>query len=128
MRKAYQTDLSDAEWSYVEPHLPAPKAPGRPRLHPLREILDAVFYVLKSGCQWRLLPHDFPLWKTVHHYLRTWRKDGTWERIHAALRQRLRVRLKRDPQPSALAWWIPRVGQEHRCGRRRAWLRRGQEG
>ena len=101
MRKAYQTDLSDAEWSYVEPHLPAPKAPGRPRLHPLREILDAVFYVLKSGCQWRLLPHDFPPWKTVHHYLRTWRKDGTWERIHAALRERLRVRLKRDPQPSA---------------------------
>jgi putative transposase len=67
----------------------------------LREILDAVFYVLKSGCQWRLLPHDFPPWKTVHHYLRTWRKDGTWERIHAALRERLRVRLKRDPQPSA---------------------------
>jgi putative transposase len=101
MRKAYQTDLSDAEWSYVEPHLPAPKAPGRPRLHPLREILDAVFYVLKSGCQWRLLPHDFPPWKTVHHYLRTWRLDGTWERIHAALRERLRIRLKRDPQPSA---------------------------
>jgi putative transposase len=128
MRKAYQTDLSDAEWSYVEPHLPAPKAPGRPRLHPLREILDAVFYVLKSGCQWRLLPHDFPPWKTVHHYLRTWRKDGTWERIHAALRQRLRVRLKRDPLSPAQEWWIPRVGQEHRCGRRRACLRRGQEG
>jgi putative transposase len=67
----------------------------------LREILDAVFYVLKSGCQWRLLPHDFPPWKTVHHYLRTWREDGTWERIHAALRERLRVRLNRDPQPSA---------------------------
>jgi putative transposase len=63
--------------------------------------LDAVFYLLKSGCQWRLLPHDFPPWKTVHHYLRTWRKDGTWERIHAALRERLRVRLNRDPQPSA---------------------------
>jgi putative transposase len=67
----------------------------------LREILDAIFYIARSGCQWRLLPHDFPPWKTVHHYLRTWRKDGTWERIHAALRERLRVRLKRDPQPSA---------------------------
>jgi putative transposase len=70
-------------------------------VHPLREILDAIFYIARSGCQWRLLPHDFPPWKTVHHYLRTWRKDGTWERIHAALRERLRVRLKRDPQPSA---------------------------
>ena len=58
MRRAYQTDLSDAEWSYIEPHLPAPKSSGRPRVHPLREILDAVFYVLRSGCAWRLLPHD----------------------------------------------------------------------
>jgi transposase len=67
----------------------------------LREILDAIFYVLKSGCAWRLLPHDFPPWKTVHHYLRTWRKDGTWESIHAALRKRVRVRMERDPEPSA---------------------------
>jgi putative transposase len=67
----------------------------------LREILDAIFYVLRSGCAWRLLPHDFPPWKTVHHYLRTWRKDGTWERIHAALRKRVRVRMNRDPEPSA---------------------------
>jgi putative transposase len=65
MRKAYQSDLSDAEWSCLEGHLPAPKAPGRPRVYPLREILDAIFYVLRSGCAWRLLPHDFPPWKTV---------------------------------------------------------------
>jgi len=58
MRKAYQTDLSDAEWGTLEPHLPTPEATGRPRLHGLREILDAIFYVLKSGCAWRLLPHD----------------------------------------------------------------------
>jgi putative transposase len=66
-------------------------------------ILDAIFYfVARSGCKWRLLPHDdFPPWKTVHHYLRTWRKDGTWERVHTVLRERLRVRLKRDLQPSA---------------------------
>ena len=101
MRRAYQTDLSDAEWSYIEPHLPIPKAPGRPRLHPLREILDAIFYIARSGCAWRLLPHDFPPWKTVHHYFRTWRIDGTWERMHAALRERVRVRMGRDPQPSA---------------------------
>jgi transposase len=101
MRKPYPTDLSDAEWKYIESHLPKPKGHGRPRTHDLREILDAVFYVLKSGCQWRLLPHDFPRWPTVYHYFRKWRIDGTWERINRALRGRLRVRLKRDPQPSA---------------------------
>jgi transposase len=58
MRKAFQTDLSDEEWEILEPHLPVPKAPGRPRLHPLREILNAVFYVVRGGCAWRLLPHD----------------------------------------------------------------------
>ena len=101
MRKAYQTDLSDAEWSCLESHLPPPKANGRPRIYPLREILDAIFYVVRSGCAWRLLPHDFPPWKTVYHYFRFWRLDGTWERMHSALRQRVRVRLKRNPQPSA---------------------------
>ena len=67
----------------------------------MREILDAIFYIVRSGCAWRLLPHDFPPWKTVHHYFRTWRIDGTWKKLHAALRERLRVRMKRDPQPSA---------------------------
>jgi putative transposase len=101
MRKAYQTDLSDAEWSCLELHLPAPKAEGRPRLHSLREILDAIFYVLRSGCAWRLLPNDFPPWKTVYHYFRFWRLEGTWERMHSALRERVRVRLERNPHPSA---------------------------
>jgi putative transposase len=101
MRKAYQSDLSDAEWSCLELHLPAPKADGRPRLHSLREILDAIFYVVRGGCAWRLLPHDFPPWKTVYHYFRSWRLDGTWERMHSALRERVRVRLKKNPQPSA---------------------------
>src|ERR687884_122474 len=101
MRKPYPTDLSDAEWSCIEPHIPTPTASGRPRVHPLREILNAIFYIVRSGCAWRLLPHEFPPWKTVHHYFRTWRINGTWEQLHAALRSRLRVRLKRDPQPSA---------------------------
>ena len=101
MRKPYPTDLSDAEWNYIEPHLPAPKGYGRPRIHDLREILNAVFYLLRSGCQWRLLPHDFPRWPTVYWYFRKWRIDGTWERINRAIRERLRVRLRRDPQPSA---------------------------
>jgi putative transposase len=101
IRRAYQTDLSDAEWSCLENHLPAPKAAGRPRFHSAREILDAVLYVLRSGCPWRLLPHDFPPWKTVYHYFRIWRLDGTWQKLNAAIRERLRVRLGRDPQPSA---------------------------
>jgi putative transposase len=67
----------------------------------LREILNAIFYVVRSGCAWRLLPHDFPLWKTTHHYFRRWRIDGTWKKLHAALRKRVRVRMGRDPQPSA---------------------------
>ncbi len=64
-RERYPTDLSDAEWSLLEPHLPVPKRRGRPRVHSPREILNAVFYVLKSGCQWRMLPREFPPWKTV---------------------------------------------------------------
>ncbi len=101
MRKPYPTDLSDEEWKYIEPHMPPPKGHGRPRIHSLREILNATFYVLRSGCQWRMLPHDFPRWPTVYHYFRKWRIDGTWERINRAIRERLRVRLKRDPRPSA---------------------------
>jgi putative transposase len=101
MRKAYQTDLSDAEWSCLETHLPAPKATGRPRMHTTREILNAIFYVVRGGCAWRLLPNDFPPWKTVYHYFRSWRLDGTWERMHSALRKRVRVRLKRNSHPSA---------------------------
>jgi len=101
MRKPYPTDLSDEEWNYIEPHLPTPRGHGRPRIHSLREILNATFYILRSGCQWRMLPHDFPRWPTVYHYFRKWRIDGTWESINRAIRERLRVRLKRDPQPSA---------------------------
>src|SRR5215208_2563801 len=98
MRTAY---LTYAEWSYLEPYFPALEATGRPRLHHTRDILDAIFYILKSGCAWRLLSHDFSPWKTVHHYFRIWRIDGTLERLNAALRERLRIRLGRNPQPSA---------------------------
>ena len=101
MRKAYQRDLSDAEWGFLAGHLPATEATGRPRLHGPREILDAIFYIVRGGCAWRLLPNDFPPWKTVYHYFRFWRLDGTWERMHSAVLWRVRVRLKRNPQPSA---------------------------
>ena len=88
----------------MELHRTSPARPQGIRTtedHSLREILNATFYLLKTGCQWRLLPHDFPRWPTVYWYFRKWRLDGTWERVNRALRERLRVRLKRDPQPSA---------------------------
>ena len=83
------------------PLLPPPAARGRPRQHSPRAILNAVFYAPRAGGAWRLLPHEFPPWKTVYHYFRKWRLDGTWERIHTVLREQLCVRLGRDPQPSA---------------------------
>ena len=99
--KRYPTDLSDDEWRCIRPHLPEPTGQGRPRLHGLRAILDAVFYVLKSGCPWRWLPRDFPPWKTVYDWFRRWRIDGTWKRLNTELRGRLRCRLGRDTSPSA---------------------------
>ena len=99
--RRYPSDLTDDEWDLLETLLPAPKKRGRPRIRSPREILDAVFYVLKSGCQWRMLPRDFPPWKTVFHYFRAWRLDGTWERMNRAMRRMLREKLGRDPEPSA---------------------------
>ena len=99
--RRYPTDLSDDEWRCIRPHLPEPTGQGRPRLHGLRKILNAVFYLLKSGCPWRLLPKDFPPWKTVYDWFRRWRIDATWERLNAELRKLLRVQLGRDPNPSA---------------------------
>src|SRR5918998_2096939 len=101
MKRSYSTDLTDAEWQYLEAHVVAPNKHGRPRVHGSRTILDAIFYVLRSGCPWRLLPYDFPPWKIVFHYFRAWCIDGTWERMNHAIRERLRVRIKRNPEPSA---------------------------
>lgn len=100
-RKAYKTDLSDREWAIVAPLVPQPKMNGRPATIPRREILNAIFYVTKSGGDWALLPHDLPHWKTVYHYFRYWHKTGTWESIHTALREAVRRAAGRDPQPSA---------------------------
>ena len=102
-RARYLTDLTDAEWALVAPHPPTPEPGrgGRPRVHSLREIVNAIVYLVRSGCAWRLLPREFPPWQTVYHYFRAWRLDGTWARLHAALRRRLRVKLRRDPEPSA---------------------------
>lgn len=97
----YATDLTDAEWALLQALLPAEAPTGRPRIHARRTVLNAIFYVLRTGCAWRFLPQEWPAWQTVYGYFRRWRRDGTWERIHRTLREQLRLQLHRDPQPSA---------------------------
>lgn len=99
-RRPYPTDLTDAEWAVLGTLVPPPKGGGRPA-RDRREILDAIGYVARTGCAWRCLPHDFPPWQTVYHYFRTWRLDGTWERIHDALREQARQKAGRAALPSA---------------------------
>lgn len=94
-RQSYSTDLSDKEWEVLEPHVPPIKTGGRPADHTRREVVNAILYVLRSGCQWRMLPHDLPPWGTVYTY------DSTWQRIHDALHTQLREAAGRNPQPRA---------------------------
>ena len=98
-RQAYPTDLNDNEWKIIAPLIPK-QTDGRPRKWPIREMLDAMFYVLKSSCQWRLLPHDFPKWKTVYTQFRRWRNAGVWQCISDALVKQVRVKAGREAQPS----------------------------
>jgi putative transposase len=100
-RLPYTTDLTDAEWHILAPLLPPEKAGGRPRKYLMREVMNAIQYVLRAGCAWRLMPHDLPHWQTAYQTFRTWRQDGTWQRIHDQLRDAVRTRMGRHPQPSA---------------------------
>lgn len=100
-RQSYFTDLTDAEWHILEPLVPPVKRGGRPADHMRREVVNAILYVLRTGCQWYALPHDLPQWKTVYTYFRNWRKDGTWKRMHDTLRKQLRRTIGRHPEPSA---------------------------
>lgn len=100
-RPVYPSALSDCEWAIVAPLLPSPARRGRPRCWSLRLILDALFYLLRTGCPWRFLPQEYPPWGTVYHYFREWQRTGRWHRIHEVLRQRVRQQAHRDPNPSA---------------------------
>ncbi len=100
-RQAYPTDLTDAQWAILVPLVPAAKPGGRPRSADVREVVDAILSHLRNGGTWRSRPHDLPPWKTVYHYCRVWRLDGTWERMHETLRDAVRRADGRDPSPSA---------------------------
>jgi putative transposase len=94
-------DLTDAEWAILKPLLPDRHARGRPRVHELRTILNAVFYILRSGCAWRALPREYPPWPGVYSHFRHWRLAGAWEALNAARRERVRVGAGREPTPGA---------------------------
>lgn len=100
-RTAYATDLTDSEWAILSPLFPVPHSTGRPRKWSLRDILDGIFYVIRGGNAWRLMPHDLPPWPTVYHYHRVWRLWGLWERVHTTLREHVRISAGRASTPSA---------------------------
>ncbi len=102
MRKNYSTDLNDSQWLLLEPLFGnLNKKGGRPCKYPRREILNAIFYLAKTGCQWRLLPNDFPPWDTVYNNFRRWQKNGFLETIHNYLRNAVRTSAGREVDPSA---------------------------
>jgi putative transposase len=98
---SYASDLSDAEWAILAPLLCPRQQAGHPQVFALRRIVEAVFYLLRTGCQWRALPHDFPPWTAVFYHYAKWRRHGTWERVNAALREQHRLATGRKAQPTA---------------------------
>lgn len=100
-RLAYPSDLTDAEWILIEPLIPPPKQGGRKREVNMREILNAIFYMLRGGISWRMMPHDFPPWQTVYGYFNQWRKEKVWEKMNNDFREAVRVEAGRQAEPSA---------------------------
>ena len=100
-RMPYPSDLADAQWERIAPLIPKHKPGGRPRTVNMREILNAIGYVVRSGCAWRMIPHDLPPWQTVYGYFRAFRACGLWKRLHDRLREQVRAACGREPIPSA---------------------------
>lgn len=100
-RKPYPSDLTEAQWRLVAPSIPPAKWGGRPRAHDMHAVVNAILYILRTGCSWRQLPHEFPPWETVYRYFRQFQSDGTWTLIHDRLRSQVRRRAGRKPTPSA---------------------------
>ena len=100
-RSAYSSDLTDKQWEILRPLIPLPSKDGRPATVERRELVNAILYVLRSGCPWRLLPHEFPAWGTVSYSFRRWQDEGVWEQILQALRLQVRQKEGREAEPSA---------------------------
>ena len=101
-QQGYPTDLNDTEWLQIAPYLPEPRVTGAPRKHGWRILLNAMFYIVKNGCVWRALPHDFPAWQTVYHYFRLFRRNGLWEQLNTIIREAVRTKEGRQLQASAM--------------------------
>src|SRR3954453_7676963 len=99
-RSPYDTDVTDPEWAHLKPLVPVVKGGGPPAIHSRREILNGIFYAVRSGCAWKLLPHDLPPWRTVYHYFWSWRRNGIWHHIHDSIRRSVRQAAGRHPEPS----------------------------
>ncbi|MEZ5536710.1 MAG: IS5 family transposase [Thiolinea sp.] len=97
---SYLTDLSDQQWARVAYHFQDYPGHCRPRKYDYRDILNAIFYISRSGCQWRLLPRDYPPWQSVYYYYRKWQRDGTWDQVHQTLRQQVRESAGKQPTPT----------------------------
>jgi putative transposase len=100
-RKAYPTDLTNEQWAILKRHLTKARGRGSPQHVDLREIVNALLYLSRTGCQWRMLPHDLPPWQKVYYYFKQWRNDGTLERINGELRTEIRLSVDKDAEPSA---------------------------
>ncbi len=107
-REPYPSDLTDAEWQILQPLIPGPARLGRPPRYEKRAILNAIFYVVRSGCSWRMLPSEMPPWRIVYHYFMRWREDGVWIDLHEALRDALRQKSGKK-KPLGLRYSMRRV-------------------
>ena len=101
IQEPYPSNRTDAEWKQIEPLVPGPKLFGRPPRYEKRAILDAVFYVVRSGCAWRMLPHDLPPWRIVYYYFMVWRRAGLWQKMHDTLRDQVRIKSGKKKAPTA---------------------------
>lgn len=99
--KIYDTDLTDKQWQIIEPLIPLAKSGGRPREVDIRQVINGILYLLKSGCQWRMLPKEYPNWPVIYYYFREWKKDGTWKKIHDKIRGYVRRSKGKKKQPTA---------------------------
>ena len=99
-RKSYMSDITDEQWELLKGFIPAAKPGGRPRKVEVREVVNAIFYILSAGCPWRMLPHDFPVWQTVYEYFRNWRIEKIWEPLNRQFNQWVRVSGGKDATPS----------------------------